>query len=210
MLALSAIWTLIGVFLNKDWNGNSAGNKGVKIRIKSEFLHVKISFFSSLSVLPHSGFWKMCHIIYVFLLLNIFFLPVLNSLWHKCSVSQYEFPAFLIHITNNALIRPLRVAAALYHTFDRGAGTWTEIQSTKTLKICAYYKQYHKWIQADHKSEKYLYSGKCCREYSMCSNKAQTSNECADYDCTKQWEQMNLLWLCGGLLFPIHRNSRCC
>lgn len=32
--------------LNKDRNGNSVSNKGVKICIKSEFLHIKIFFFS--------------------------------------------------------------------------------------------------------------------------------------------------------------------
>ena len=47
LCALSALFEpLIDVFLGKDWNGNSAGNKGVKIHIKSE---LKIPSSSSVS-----------------------------------------------------------------------------------------------------------------------------------------------------------------
>lgn len=142
LCSLSVIWTLTDVFLNKDWDGNSAGNKGVKIHIKSEFLYVKIYFFSSLFY-PHSGFLKdmsyHLHCMY-FYCWTFFFLPVLNSLWNNIFVSQYEFPVFVIHLTNNA-----------YNIKSTECGSCTLPQQifsppkhNVSLKICAYYKQYHK------------------------------------------------------------------
>ena len=52
---------------------------------------------------------------------------------------------------------------------------------------------------------------KVCKVFLKTTNtttKCETSNGRDDRDCTKQREQINLLWLFGGLLFSVFRKKK--
>lgn len=124
MLALSVIWTLIDVLLNRDWNGNGVGNKGVKIRIKSELCTLR--FLSSRLRLSYPTVdVQRCVISFMYF---FFSLPVLNSLWHSCIALWVSWFSY----SHNK-------------STEGGRGAGPETQSSRTWRvlfniICAYYK----------------------------------------------------------------------
>lgn len=157
------------MLLNRDWNGNGVGNKGVKIRIKSELCTLR--FLSSRLRLSYPTVdVQRCVISFMY----FFSLPVLNSLWHSCIslwVSWFSY-------SHNK-------------STEGGRRAGPETQSSRTWRVLL--------ILSVH-----IINSVSCRGC-MHSNKAQTSDECDDSDCTKRREHKWIHCDWSFIVFYLHK-----